>query len=109
MTLVGQLVVDPPRDRCLCLTVDEAVGLERAERRGEHLLADSLDRAPQLSPAEGFLFEREEHQHSPLAGDVVEHRTRRALRGVDALGCAWPHPRNVKTYLHVGSLQISGY
>ena len=47
---VGERVLDAGRHFGVRRALDDAVGLERAQGRGEHLLADALDLAAQLAP-----------------------------------------------------------
>ena len=65
---------------------DEAVGAERPQGLRQHLLAHALDGAAQLVPAQGAAVERYEHEHAPLAGDVVEHDAARAVAFEHAIG-----------------------
>ena len=60
----------------------QAVGREGAQGLREHLLADALGPAPQLAPAQRLaLGQRQQHQHAPLAGDVVEQGAAGARSG----------------------------
>jgi hypothetical protein len=54
------------------VALDQAVALQHAQVLGEHLVADALDRVPQLTEAQGAFAEGLDDQERPLVGDVGE-------------------------------------
>src|SRR6185437_2758427 len=107
-----EAVFDARGDRRMRVPMHEAVGVERAQRLGEHLLADALDDAAQFAPPARALAERGEDEHAPLARDVVEHGSGWTLGGQDAV--REPGERDAEsggpgTYVHATSLPKSGY
>lgn len=58
--------------------VDEAVGLEGAERAGEHALADALDGAVQVVVAVWATAEQDDDEHAPPVAEAAEEVADRA-------------------------------
>src|SRR5699024_5583031 len=69
---------DADRYRCCHRARDQAVPLHRAQRLGEHLLADTGDDAVQFGVPARSLRKRVEYQADPLVADPGEQRARRA-------------------------------
>ncbi|GAA3007537.1 hypothetical protein GCM10020229_19110 [Kitasatospora albolonga] len=101
----GQPVVHPGRDDRVRLALDEAVPLQGLQGLGEHLLADPGHPAAQLAEPVLALGQRDQHQHAPAAGDVLQHAARGAHPVVDVRGVE----QCVDTYLHVSTLLQSAY
>jgi len=58
--------------------INHAVLLQPLQGLGEHAFAHPVDGPPELAEAVGAALEGDHDQHAPLAGDVLEHLSRRA-------------------------------
>src|SRR5690606_7096952 len=71
-------VVDANRDRRGDRPADQPVALQRAQRLGEHLLADARDAAAQVRVPLRAVGQCREHERDPFVADPVQQPARRA-------------------------------
>src|SRR5205823_10449788 len=107
---LGEAVVDPGRDHRLGLPVHQPVALQGPQRLGEHLLTDALRAAAQLAPAQRLPGQRDQDEHAPLAGDVVQDHPALAPGRQHPVRKMLPQrPCYLVTNLHASTLPQSGY
>ena len=62
------------------LAVHKSVFFQQLKRLRQHPFADAFDLAAQFAEPHRVVLQRNQYQHAPAAGDVIEQRPRRAIR-----------------------------